>query len=109
MIPTLTTPARIPFHYGLFYHAMIGLIGRDPDLRVRQGFDGFYDFIYKPKDDVERKKFPEVAATLRQWLDTFDITFSGSHCNVTKEWDNGTEEVLQVTITHPVTAENIVK
>ena len=106
MVATATTPPRIPFDYGQFYNAMIDLVGRTPDIPVRHGLDGFYDFIYKPKNDIERREFPMYAGQIREWLDKYDITFSGSFCGYTKDWSNdGQSEVLRIAVKHPVTAE----
>ena len=104
MSATLTHPARIPFHFGIFYNAMVGLIGCAPHPCVCLGFDGFYDFIYQPADDAERKEFEKKAIVLEQYLDLFDITFSKSHCDLTGDdpnWNN----VLRITISHPVAKE----
>ena len=92
---------RAPFHFGLFYHAMIGLIGREPDDRICYGLDGFYDIRYRPRDNAERIKFREHAAKLAQWLDIFDIQFSGSRCEY-GSLNNAIidDELLQIKITH---------
>lgn len=100
-----TTRTQTPFHYGLFYYAMLGLVGRAPDESVRCGFDGFYDFIYKPMNAHEQNQFPAFAETLRKWLDLFDITFSGSFCGYTKDRSIDGTEVLRIIITHPVTGD----
>jgi len=91
------------FNYGLFYHAMIGLIGREPDHRYRLGWDGYYEFHYNPKDEKEVKKLMEAAGILAQWLDIFDIIFSGSICQygidpIRPE----AKEILYIRIRHPV-------
>lgn len=100
MTAALTNPARIPFDYGLFYNAMVGLLGREPDRRVRHGLDGFYDNVYRPKHDGDRKKFEEFACQIRKWLDKFDITFSGSRVEyVTGDPTFG--DHLRIVISHP--------
>ncbi len=81
---------------------MIGLIGREPDISVRHGLDGFYDFMYRPRNAEEENRFPEFAHTLRKWLDLFDIRFSGSFCGYTKDRSVDGTQVLRVMITHPV-------
>jgi len=103
MTAALTRPARIRFDWPQFYNAMVELLGREPDLRVRRGLDGFFSNIYKPKDDAERKKFADLVHPLRLLLDKYDITFSETYCEYTKE-DLNFGEVLRVTIKHPVTA-----
>ncbi len=97
-------PTRIPFHFGLFSNAMVGLIGRDPDDQTCLGFDGFYDFRYQPKNDTERKELRQYAEILAKWLDMFDIQFSGSRCEYGKATpiQPNSEDVLQVKISLPV-------
>lgn len=100
MHATLTNPPRTPFRFDIFYHAMLGLIGREPDRRVLLGEEGFYDFIYFPEGN-EEKKFIEAVCSLRSWLDIFDVTFSRSDC-MFKENDSVFGKHLRVTIQHPV-------
>lgn len=91
---------RIPFHRGLFYYAMIGLIGREPDRQVNLGWDGFYEFRYFPKNEKEVKSFQENSRILSQWLDNFDIVFSGSRCEYGKPFPTQLEDkdMLQIKI-----------
>lgn len=97
----MTTKA--PFHYGLFYSAMIGLIGREPDGRNCAGSKGFYDFTYTPTSDRDRKDLEKAAGVLATWLDVFDITFSGSRCEFGIDpIRRGESPVLNIRITHPV-------
>lgn len=93
---------RIPFHYGLFYFAMIGLMGRAPDTKVCYGDDGFYDFWYVPKSQEEKNIFPEHAVILAGWLDQFEIIFSRSRCEygIAPIKPEG-PKMLQVKISHP--------
>jgi hypothetical protein len=94
---------RIPFHFGLFYHAMIGLIGREPDRQVCQGYDGFYEFRYLPRDRKEATDFATKAQNLAEWLDNFEIVFSGSKCSfgLPTPPQAGDKETLQIRISHP--------
>ena len=104
MVATITRPARIPFDYWQFFNAMIGLLGREPDRPIiRHGLDGFFDHVYKPKNNAERKKLQEHTYELRQWLDKYDITFSDSCCEYRRD-DPVFGEHLRVMIKHPVTA-----
>ena len=93
---------RTPFHYGMYYRAMIGLIGRKPDTAVRHGMDGFYDFIYEPQDDQECQQFPEYVQVLHEWLNHFDILFSDSRVEWTDQWGSGKKKILRVIIQHEV-------
>ncbi len=104
MTATLTSVPRIPFDYQAFYPVMVHYLGREPDTRVRYGLDGFFDFIYKPKNKVEKKKFREVEYVLAQQLDKYDISFSGSKCSY-QTADPNFGEHFRVMITHPVTKE----
>lgn len=93
---------RIPFHFGLFYHAMLGLVGRTPDTNVCHGFDGVYNFWYVPRDEAEEESFRKHAVTLAEWLDHFEIVFSESRCeygmvSIRREG----LEMLQITIRVP--------
>jgi hypothetical protein len=93
---------KIKFDYGLFYHAMIGLLGRDPDRCVRLGMDGFYHFKYIPTGEVEVKLFSEHVVTLGRWLDLFEIIFSESRCEYgrARMSESGDPDVLEVIIKH---------
>jgi hypothetical protein len=98
MPAVLSTPARRPFEPGFFYHAMKGLLEREPDHEAGHG--GFCDYIYKPADDAELKEFDRKTMHLRRWLDKYDITFSSSLCGLTvndPNWGN----VLRVMLYYP--------
>lgn len=94
---------KIPFHYGIFFHAVVGYLGREPDFKCDYGWDGYYYWWYEPQDEEEQKMFAKKAVDIAKWLDSFDITFSGSEC-----WygahashpDKG--EILIIQILHPV-------
>jgi len=100
------TTRTVPFHYGLFYHAMISLIGREPDSSHRYGMDGTYMFRYEPKDATERKKLMEAASTLQEWLAIFELTPLKSHCEfgrlVRPQEDQVNKDYLDIVIVHPV-------
>jgi len=91
---------RIPFHYQLFYHAMVGLLGREPDNRIaRLGDYGFYEFYYLPRNEDEVSSFHQHARTLAEWLDNFQILFSRSRCEYGRSLPAYPEkEVLQIKI-----------
>jgi hypothetical protein len=95
-----------PFHYGLFYHAMIALLGREPDKKYSQGFDGYYTFRYEPRNESERRKFEEHTVTLRQWLSIFELTPLDSRCDFGKLVHPRPEEegkdYLDIVIAYPV-------
>lgn len=95
---------RIPFHAGIFFYAMIGLTGREPDTKSQNGMGGNYEYMYVPKNAKERAHFQDCAVTLSTWLDQFDITFSGSRCEFGKPTplQSGGKDVLQIRISHPV-------
>ncbi len=99
-------PRTVPFHYGLFYHAMIALLGRDPDSRHCFGFDGIYMFRYEPKNEVEKKKFAEGAATLQEWLGIFELTPLRSRCEYGRlthpQKGEENRDYLDINIVHPV-------
>ena len=69
-----------PFHYGLFWHAMISLLGREPDVSHRFGWDGTYTFRYEPKNDEEKKKFAASVGALQEWLSIFRLSIFRSRC-----------------------------
>jgi hypothetical protein len=99
---------QIPFHYGLFYGAMCHWVGREPDQRVRHGDDGFYDFLYYPADEVEKKEFWNHAQLLREFLDHFLITFSGTRVEYSTTAGHDRDKLaLRVTIRHPVKKEKV--
>ncbi len=96
----------IPFHYGLYYNAMVNLLGREPDFRYRQGYDGYYSFRYEPKDEAEANKLAENASVLQDWLLNFDIIPFRSECYYGRlhQPQKGQEnkDYLVVAIVHPV-------
>lgn len=102
----ITITARAPFHFGLFYNAMKGLLGREPSHRFCYGWDGLYEFHYYPSDFTAlttEDKFYEFAADIREWLDNFDIIFSRSEVRYgvhRGQYDD--KPFLLVKITHPV-------
>ncbi len=96
----------VPFHYGFFWHAMIGLLGRQPDTSHRHGWDGLYMFRYKPKDETEKRTFSEGSAKLREWLSMFELTPFSSRCEYGRllhpeEGEEG-KDYLDICIVHPV-------
>ncbi len=92
---------RIPFDQKQYYYAMIGLLGRVPDKSSQEGFSGLSSNIYQPKNEVEREKFKTSVSELRQWLDGYDIIFSGSDCSY-HENDKNFGEHLCITIAFPI-------
>lgn len=101
------TMVRMPFHFGLFYNAIIGLLGREPDRKLCCGFDGFYDFMYIPRNKDEQEKFSRNARAIAEWLDLFEIQFSHSRCEYGSKNDPNytTDNVLHIKISHPVKKE----
>ena len=99
------TARTVPFHYGLFWHAMIALIGREPDVAYQAGSDGIYSFIYKPQDEGEKRKFAKDAVTLREWLELFELTPLASYCTYGSPRDPSKREEdvdwLDIHIVHP--------
>lgn len=94
---------KIPFNYGLFYHSMLGLFGREPDRMTRHGDDGYYRFLYEPQDDQEREKFSEHRETIARWMDIFDIIFSSSRCEYGKSAVSEIDkDVLEIIVNHPI-------
>jgi hypothetical protein len=96
----------VPFHSGLFRHAMISLLGRAPDVQSLLGWDGFYSFRYEPKDDTEKEKFARGAATLQEWLSMFEITPIRSCCEYGRlthpQKDEENKDYLYICVVHPV-------
>ncbi len=98
----MTQRQQIPFQLGLFYGAMCHTLGRCPDHKVLLGDDRYYDFQYYPADDAEKHKFRERAQILREFLDHFEITFSGTRVEYsTSAGDEAGKLTLRITITHP--------
>jgi hypothetical protein len=100
------TTRRVPFSYGMFYHGMVHLIGRDPDVSHRWGMDGRYTFRYEPRDDAERRRLGEASATLTEWLRAFDLIPLESRCDFGRlphpQPDEEDKEFLVIEIAHPV-------
>jgi hypothetical protein len=98
--------ATIPFHYGLFSHAMIALLGREPDYKHCLGFDGFYLFRYEPRDDADKRNFSGYAETLREWLSVFDLVPLRSRCEygrlVHPQSGQENRDYLEIRIVHVV-------
>ncbi len=96
----------VPFHYSLFYHAMIALLGRIPDRNHCLGWDGIYMFRYEPRDEAEEKKFAEGAAILQEWLGMFEITPLRSRCEygrlIHPQKGEENKDYLDINIVHPV-------
>lgn len=78
--PVTVVGNKIPFHAGLFFNAVEGLVGRKFDHKFNQGYDGYYSWYVVPKNEAEVDKFAEHALDIAKWLDLFDIIFSGSEC-----------------------------
>ena len=101
------TANTIQFHYGLFYHAMIALLGRVPDKKYCAGFDGYYTIRYEPKDEAEAKKFADDVAILQQWLGLFEITPLSSRCEfgrlVHPQPKEEGKDYLDIVISHAMT------
>ena len=100
------TQRTVPFHSGLFWHAMVALLGREPDDQLCLGWDGLYTFRYEPKDEAEKKKFTEAVGELQEWLSLFELTPLRSRCEYGRllRPQNGEEnkEYLDIRIVHPV-------
>lgn len=99
--------AKIPFHFTLFYGAMVLEAGRVPDRECCEGADGMYEFIYEPQDPEEAKHFERrVALRIAKLLDLFDIIFSGSRCEFGSRNDPSypKDNVLYIKVAHPVPA-----
>ena len=47
------TIRTVPFDHGLFYNAMLGLFGREPDEKQARGLSGEYIYRYVPWNPVE--------------------------------------------------------
>lgn len=96
----------VPFHMGIFWHAMINLLGREPDSNFLGGFDGFYTIRYDPKSEEEEKKFAEASVILQDWLSIFELIPVKSRCeygrllNPQKGEEN--KDYLYIHIVHPV-------
>lgn len=74
------TDRTIPFDYSLFWHSMKGLIGREPDKKIQNGLEGFYEFRFEPRDSGEVERFGNYVPTLLRWLWSFEIDRINSSC-----------------------------
>ena len=100
------TTRTVPFHYGLFFNAMVALLGREPDQSNRMGWDGIYTLRYEPKDDTEKKKFAQDVGVLQEWLSLFELKSFQSRCEYGRLLHPSTSEegkdYLDIRIVHPV-------
>jgi len=99
-------PPKIPFNYGFFYYAMIGLLGRGPDFRHQDELTGNYIIRYWPKDDTEKNMFAVNIRRLHDWLNIFEITPLRSRCNFGRrlqpQMGEEGKDCLEIVIVHPV-------
>lgn len=95
-----------PFHFGIFWHAMIALLGREPDRSACLGWEGYYEFRYEPRDAAEGEKFEKGAGTLAEWLNIFELTPIRSRCEYGRlphpQKDEEGKDYLHIKIVHPV-------
>lgn len=100
------TVRTVPFDISLFYHAMIALLGRDPDVKQLLGWDGFYKFRYDPKSAHEKEKFANAVAMLHKWLGLFELTPLRSRCEYGRllhpQKGEEKKDYLDIVIVHPV-------
>lgn len=98
-----------PFHYGLFWHAMLSLLGREPDSHHAHGDDGLYMFRYEPKNKAEEKKFAESVGPLQEWLSLFELIPLRSRCEYGRllhpHKGEENKNYLDIVIAHPVEKE----
>ena len=96
----------VPFHFGIFWYAMIALLGREPDRSTRLGWDGYYEFRYDPRNVEEEKEFEKEAGTLAEWLNIFEITPIRSRCEYGRllhpQKDEEGMDYLHIVIAHSV-------
>ena len=59
---------------------MKGLVGRGADGGNARPESGHYTWYYVPDEGENSEEFSEYAFRLRQWLDLFDVQFSGTEC-----------------------------
>jgi hypothetical protein len=71
---------RANFHYGMFYNALKGFLGREPDNKVCMGWDAFYEFWYIPVDAADKKRLQKSVQKIKGWMKTFNLA-SRSRCN----------------------------
>ena len=99
-------PTKARFDFRLFWHAMISLLGREPDHRRLHGWDGVYTFRYEPRDEGERTRFARDVVVLQEWLGIFDLTAIESHCDygrlVHPRPDEEGKDYLDIKIVHHV-------
>ena len=96
----------VSFHFGLFWHAMINLLGREPDKAIKLGWDGIYDFRYEPKDKSEEERFARGSVILQEWLTLFELIPLRSRCEYGRllqpRHDEEGKDYLCISIRHPV-------
>ncbi len=94
-----------PFHYNLFYNALLNLIGREPETSHSLGYDGCYMFRFEARNETERRKFAECEHIIQEWLMLFDLIPFRSRCvyGLLPRPDTGQEnkEYLDITIVLP--------
>ncbi len=99
----------VRFNYGLFFNAMVNLIGREPDTSHRYGLDGYYSFRYEARDENEVRQLQEALSVLRDWLSLFELKPFHSRCEYGRlPHPNPGEEqkdYLDIVISHPVERE----
>ena len=100
------TTRTVPFHFGIFWHAMLTLLGREPDRITRFGWDGYYEFRYEPRDAKEKERFANGAGILTEWLSIFELTPILSRCEYGRlphpQKDEEGKDYLHIKIVHPV-------
>lgn len=100
------TMRTVPFDYSFFYHAMVGLLGREPDTKYCGGLGGIYTFRYEPKDNEEVKKFSAYVMALQQWLSLFEIIPFRTRCDYGRlahpQKEEEGRDYLDIVIVHPV-------
>lgn len=84
---------KAQFHAGLFFSAVKGLFERKPDNSVFQEFDGLFEVWYKDPE----KKLQENIVTVKEWLDHYDIKFSGTSCDYNYEVRDTPTLIIRVT------------
>ena len=72
---------KAPFDNSLLRHAMIGLVGREPDRHWGGQANGHIVYKYLPNEATPIEKLEDHAQVIAGWLDLFDIRFSGSRCS----------------------------
>jgi len=87
----------IPFHHGLFFHAMISLNGREPDMKHRKGFNGYYMFRYEPRDAEEADKLMNKNSKGSPWFGRVALVLN-SHESKTICFLLDSKNILQVSL-----------